>query len=117
MEEQASVRNKILAGDFILFQYAATQWVHHVEHCANLVRPEYFNSLCITIAEFLELRKNKEFVEDTIQPSSRNDFRIFRLRLDVQVSLAHIQSFLKKLENGVLQTDGMAFSQGLSIRI
>ncbi|KAF2179185.1 hypothetical protein K469DRAFT_801445 [Zopfia rhizophila CBS 207.26] len=105
MHEEAQIRDKIVAGDFVLFQYAATQWIHHVTRCAKLIPPVYLHALCTTISEFLELRNNNEFLAGPIKPSSLIDFRSFQSRHSMQISLAHVQDFLNKLEKGLLHTD------------
>lgn len=107
MNKEVQIRDKIVAGDFVLFQYAATQWIHHVTLCATLIQPEYLRALYATISEFLDLRKNNEFVAGHIKPSSLLDFLPFQSWNIVQTSLAYLQDFTIQLENGIRCIDGM----------
>lgn len=101
------IKREILEGNFIIFHYAATQWIHHVKKCAKELRPDYLQSLCETINEFYALRCNQLSNYITPQRSACIDFVSFAKWPDVQRFLALVQDFQYKLEIGHLHTDGI----------
>lgn len=104
-EEEAG--QKILEGNFIIFHYAATQWIHHVRECARETKPDYLQSLSNIIAEFYSLRSNQRSTPVTPQRSACIDFVSFGQWPGVQRFLALVQDFQYRLEIGHLYTDGI----------
>lgn len=55
------IRSSILSGDYVLFTYAADEWLEHIRQCARHLGPEPLQSLRDTLSTFAEFRENYFF--------------------------------------------------------
>ena len=100
------IGEKILEGDFILFHYAGTQWIHHVRECARDIKREYLEYLSGLIDQLRSIRENQQLISVHPQRSAYVNFVSFGRWPKVQRFLAFVQDFQYRLEIGHLYTDG-----------
>ncbi|KAL2830456.1 hypothetical protein BDW59DRAFT_158366 [Aspergillus cavernicola] len=95
-------KGKIISGQFVLFQYAATNWLPYLRRCLGAVEQADFDSLSSLMVSFLSLRKNHALTVVSVKQSSVLVYPEFESQPEVQALLARLHDFENGLENGTI---------------
>jgi hypothetical protein len=101
------IGSKILSGDYVLFTYAADEWLEHIRQCARHLGPEPLQSLRDILSTFAEVRENYLFQSSAQgHHAARNEFQSFQTCPDLYELLIHMDSFMRKQKSDLLEQDG-----------
>jgi hypothetical protein len=101
------IGSKILSGDYVLFTYAADEWLEHIRQCARRLGPEPLQSLRGILSTFAEVRENYLFQSSAQgHHAARNEFQSFQTCPDLYELLIHMDSFMRKQKSDLLEQDG-----------
>ena len=79
-EDDAAIEESILSGDYVLFHYAATQWINQCNHCAQqpAERRETEN-LCQEIQGLIDTKQNSyQAMESNTTLNNLQEFKYFQ---------------------------------------
>jgi hypothetical protein len=101
------IGNNILSGDYVLFTYAADEWLEHIRQCARHLEPEPLQSLRNVLSTFAEVRENYFFQADgNGHHAAKNEFQPFQAWPNLHDLLIDMDSFMRKQRSGLLEQNG-----------
>ncbi|RKL03447.1 hypothetical protein BFJ68_g6913 [Fusarium oxysporum] len=112
--ETSILRRQILAGDFILFQYAATCWLDHVNSCSSMLHSEELkkdksNLLKVYLTQLFQSRlRNVSEDNDTLPLEPQFVGLAAKAELQQRLMLAH--NFFTKLRSSQASHEDLGFS-------
>jgi len=102
------IRSSILSGDYVLFTYAADEWLEHIRQCARHLGPEPLQSLRDTLSTFAEFRENYFFQAGAKgHHAAKNEFQPFQAWPNLYELLIQMDVFVRKQRSGLLEQNGM----------
>lgn len=102
------IGSNILSGDYVLFTYAADEWLAHIRQCARHLGPEPLQSLRDILSAFVEVRKNYLFQAAGVKGhhAAKNEFQPFQTLPNLYELLIHMDSFMRKHRSDLLEQNG-----------
>lgn len=101
------IGSNILSGDYVLFTYAADEWLEHIRQCARNLGPEPLQSLRNILSTFAEVRENYFFQADGEgHHAAKVEFQPFQTCPNLYELLIHMDSFMRKQKSGLLEQNG-----------
>jgi len=101
------IGSNILSGDYVLFTYAADEWLEHIRQCARHLGPEPLQSLRNILSTFAEVRENYFFQADGKgHHAAKIEFQPFQACPNLYELLIHMDSFMRKQKSGLLEQNG-----------
>lgn len=101
------IESNILSGDYVLFTYAADEWLEHIRQCARHLGPEPLQSLRNILSTFAEVRENYFFQADGKgHHAAKIEFQPFQECPSLYELLIHMDSFMRKQKSGLLEQNG-----------
>jgi len=101
------IESSILSGDYVLFTYAADEWLEHIRQCARHLGPEPLQSLRDILSTFAEVRENY-FFQAAVKGhhAAKNEFQPFQAWPNLYELLIQMDSFVRKQRSGLLEQNG-----------
>jgi hypothetical protein len=101
------IGSQILSGDYVLFMYAADEWLEHIWQCARDLAQEQLQSLRNILSTFAEARENY-FFQAVIKGhhAARDEFQPFQAWPNLYETLIHMDSFMRKQRSDLLEQNG-----------
>ncbi|KAH6962306.1 hypothetical protein BKA56DRAFT_622860 [Ilyonectria sp. MPI-CAGE-AT-0026] len=99
-----TVNNQVLCGDFVFFQYAATEWVYHVKKCMFRLQREQREDVLAALSKFFKLRLRNSHPHP-LHPAGQRQCVAFAPSAE-EMLLQESELFAEKLANGLLDQDG-----------
>lgn len=110
-EDKETLRRKLLAGDLVLFRYAADFWLDHIRDLGHLCPADMekkMKPINEAVALFYRNRGRVSKAEDAeLAKQFLDDFPHFQAVPSVQQSLAESARFLDRLRYGYIVPEGL----------
>lgn len=101
------IGSNILSGDYVLFMYAADEWLEHIRQCARHLAREPPQSLRNILSTFAEARENFFFQAVTNgHHVAKDEFQSFQAWPNLYEMLIHMDSFMWKQRSDFLEQNG-----------